>query len=302
MLGYSTTFGSSIGLSATVTHRATRDILEDFDLALYSDPNATAADGAFGHAFPGSPFYIPLSYFGYTTTPNSNYVIGTLPGGERNYTGFELTLTKYRTDNWFGQVSYTHNIAEGNTNSDSNADFQGDWIALDPRAPNAYGDQAGNIRHQFKAYAGYEFDFGLEISGVFNWNSGALYTPAQPVASRYFAPMYDATNDCGEDDPSTPQDDHYAGYYYNGVCDSYLTQQSGSASTPSYYTFDMRFAYEYDLPIGAVELFLDVFNILNNQAANNEMKLLSGSGQYDFGEANGWVAPRRAYLGVRYSF
>ena len=283
MFGYSTTIGSSIGVTASVTHRATRDILEDFDLALYSDPNATAADGAIGHAFPGSPFYIPLSYFGYTSTPNSNYVLGTLPGGERNYTGFELTVTKFRTDNWFGQASYTHNIAEGNTNSDSNADFQGDWIALDPRAPNVYGDQPGNIKHQFKAYAGYEFDFGLEVSGVFNWNSGALYTPAQSISSRYFSPM------------SAP-------YTFWGVTDTYLASKPGTETTPSYYTFDMRFKYEYDLPIGGVELFLDVFNILNNQAATDEMKLLSGSGQYSYQEANNWVSPRRAYLGVRYSF
>jgi hypothetical protein len=284
MLGYSTTFGDSIGFSATVTHRQTRDILEDFDLALYSDPNATPADGAIGHAFPGSPFYIPLSYFGYDAMPNSNYVIGTLPGGERNYTGFELVLTKYKTDNWFGQVSYTHNAAEGNTNSDSNADFQGDWIALDPRAPNVYGDQPGNIEHQFKAYGSYEFDFGLEVSGVFNWNSGALYTPAQLISGRYFAPM----------DPN---------YYYWGVNDSYLSEGFvGSETTPAYYTFDMRFTYTKDLPIGAAEFFLDIFNVLNNQAATDEEKLIAGSGLYAFGEANNWVAPRRAYLGVRYSF
>ncbi|MDP1913552.1 TonB-dependent receptor [Brevundimonas sp.] len=283
MLGYSTTFGSSIGFSATVTHRATRDILEDFDLALYSDPNATAADGAHGYAFPGSPFYIPLSYFGYTSTPNSNYVIGTLPGGERNYTGFELTLTKYKTDNWFGQASYTHNAAEGNSNSDSNADFQGDWVALDPRAPNVYGQQPGNIKHQFKAYGAYDFDFGLQVAGVFNWNSGALYTPSQLIYGRYFAPM------------SAP-------YQYYGVTDSYLSQPPGTETGPSYYTFDMRFKYEHALPFGNAEFFLDIFNVLNNQAATDEQKLVSGSGLYAYQEATNWVAPRRAYVGVRFSF
>lgn len=284
MLGFSTTFGSSIGLTASVTHRETRQILEDFDLGLYSDPTATAADGANGIAFPGSPFYIPLSYFGYSSTPNSNYVIGTLPGAERNYTGFEIALTKYRVDNWFGQVSYTHNKAEGNSNSDSNADFQGDWVALDPRAPNVYGPQPGNIKHQFKAYGAYDFDFGLQVSGVFNWNSGALYTPAQLISGRYFAPMS-------------------AGYTYFGVTDSYLLPGFiGSETTPSYYTFDMRFKYERALPIGNAEFFLDVFNVLNNQAATDEQKLLSGSGLYAYQEATSWVAPRRAYLGVRFSF
>ncbi|WP_339915067.1 TonB-dependent receptor [uncultured Brevundimonas sp.] len=284
MLGYSTTFGSSIGLSASVTHRATRDILEDFDLALYSDPNATAADGADGYAFPGSPFYIPLSYFGYDTTPNSNYVIGTLPGAKRDYTGFEITLTKYKVDNWFGQVSYTHNAAKGNSNSDSNADFQGDWIALDPRAPNLYAKQPGNIEHQFKAYGAYDFDFGLQVAGVFNWNSGALYTPSQVIYGRYFAPM---------DAP----------YEYNGVTDTYLSPGFiGSETTPSYFTLDMRFKYEHQLPIGNAEFFLDVFNILNKQSPTSVQKLLAGDGVYAYQEANDWVAPRRAYLGVRFSF
>src|SRR5690606_13567341 len=220
MLGYSTTFGSDIGFSATVTRRETRDILEDFDLALYSDETCDATCGAGGLAYPGSPFFIPLSYFGYDSMPNSNYVIATMPGGERNYTGFELVLTKYKTDNWFGQVSYTFNKAEGNTNSDSNADFQGDWIALDPRAPNVYGKQPGNIPHQFKAYGSYEFDFGLELAAVFNWNSGALFTPAQVISSRYFAPMAPA-------------------YEYWGVTDTYLLPgYVGSEQTPAYYTFD----------------------------------------------------------------
>jgi hypothetical protein len=285
-IGYATTIGSSIGVSATVNHRRTRDILEDFDLALYSDPTATAADGANGIAFPGSLFYLPLSYFGYSSTPNSNYVIGTLPGGKRNYTGLELVVTKYKTTNWFGQMSYTYNSQKGNTNSDSNADYQGDWIALDPRAPNAYGKTPGNIKHQFKAYGSYDFPFGLQASGVFNWNSGAIYTPAQAVSRRYFAPMSD-------------------GYEFGGVTDTwYLPGGIGSAKAPSYYTFDMRFKYEHEVPGlgGKAEFFLDVFNILNKQSVTDVQKLIAGNGITDLGEGTNWVQPRRAYLGVRYSF
>ena len=290
MLGASKTFGSSIGLSATVTHRRTRDLVEDYDLAIYSDPNG---DGI-GHAYPGTPLYIPYSYFGFDSAPPSNYVLGTLLGGKRDYTGFELTLTKYKTDNWAGQVSYTHNKAEGNTNSDSNADFQGDWLALDPRAPNAWGDQPGNIKHQLKAYGSYDFDFGLQVSGVFNWNSGALYTPAQLVSSRNL-PLMDQTDIDGDGNPD--------GYVWNGVLDTwFLPDLIGSKTGPSYYTIDMRLKYVKDLPIGEAEFFLDVFNVLNKQDPTSEMGLVDGNGIYGFGQANAWVAPRRAYLGVRFSF
>ncbi|CAN5347638.1 hypothetical protein BH09PSE1_BH09PSE1_18450 [soil metagenome] len=288
LIGAETTIGSSIGVRATITRRETRDILEDFDLALYSDPTLTAPGGANpapdGYAYPGSFFYLPYSYFGYSSAPNANYVIGTLPGGERNYTGFELVVTKYKTDHWQGQASYTYNAAEGNSNSDSNADFQGDWVALDPRAPNVYGDQPGNIKHQFKAYGSYDFDFGLQASAVFNWNSGALYTPAQLISGRYFAPMGPFTT-------------------VGGVRDTYLLPGFvGSETTPSYYTFDARLKYVKDLPIGEAEFFLDIFNVLNRQVATDEVKLLAGSGQFLYGQANAWVAPRRAYLGVRFSF
>ena len=285
MIGGSTTIGASIGVSASLTRRVTKDIFEDYDLGIYSDPTCTVATCAsIGHASPGTFFYLPYSYFGFSSKPNANYVLGTLAGGKREYTGFELTITKYKTGNWQGQASYTRNWASGNSNSDGNADFQGDWIAIDPRAPNMWGPQAGNIEHQFKAYGSYDFDFGLQVSGVFNWNSGALFTPADPVIGRYFAP---------QDEP----------YLYGGVIESYTTKgKIGSEKNPSYYTLDTRLKYERDLPYGKVELFLDAFNILNKQSPTGVQKLIAGDGVYAFKQPNAWVAPRRFYLGVRYSF
>lgn len=281
MIGGSTTFGSSIGLSVSLTKRVTKDILEDYDLALYSDPNGDTSDG---HADANSSLYLPLSYFGYDSWPVSNYVIATLAGGKREYTGLEVTLTKFKTDNWQGQLSYTWNDAKGNTNSDSNADYQGDWLAIDPRAPNMWGPQAGNIEHQFKAYGSYDFDFGLQVSGVFNWNSGSLYTPADVVSSRYLPPM------------SAP-------YEWGGVTDTWvLPGFVGSEKNPSYYTFDARLKYVKDLSIGKAEFFLDIFNVFDKQSTTGVVANRAGSGQYNFQDANSWVAPRRAYLGVRYSF
>src|SRR3546814_3453081 len=122
-------------------------------------------------------------------------------------------------------VSYTHNSAKGNTNSDSNADFQGDWIALDPRAPNQYGPQPGNIKHQFKALGAYYWDFGLEASVLFNWNSGVLYSRTNLISGRHLPVM---------DDP----------YEYGGVFDSWIQEGAvGSETAPAYYTLDVRLKY-----------------------------------------------------------
>ena len=56
------------------------------------------------------------------------------------------------------------------------------------------------------------------------------------------------------------------------------------------------------MPVGELEVFLDVFNILDKQSPIAEMDLEGGNAVYQFGDATQWVAPRRAYLGVRYSF
>lgn len=285
MLGWATSIGRDYTVSLTYTKRKTRDILEDYDLALYSDPTLTTATAHEGYAAPGSAYYLPYSYFGYTSAPNSNYVIGTLAGGKRDYQGIEVSLTKAKRDNWSGAASYTYNEAKGNTNSDSNADFQGDWVALDPRAPNAYGPQPGNIKHQVKAYGTYFFNNGLELSGVFNWNSGSLYSRTQSISRRYL-PMMDAP------------------YVNGGVLDTWITPGSvGSQTAPSYYTFDMRLKYVYKLTGSQkVELFVDLFNVLDKQSPTAVMPLVAGNGAYKFGEATEWVEPRRLYLGARYSF
>lgn len=284
MLGWATSLGRDYTVSVAYTKRKTKDILEDYDLALYSDPSLTVETAPEGYAAPGSKYYLPYSYYGYSSAPNSNYVIATLAGGKRDYQGVEVSLTKQKRDNWQGAASYTWNEAKGNTNSDSNADFQGDWLALDPRAPNAYGPQPGNIKHQVKGYGTYFFNNGLELSGVFNWNSGVLYSRTQLISGRNL-PVMDAA------------------YVDGGVTDTWITAGSiGSQTAPAYYTLDMRLKYAMKLGAHKVELFLDVFNVLDKQSPISEMQLVAGSGAYKFGEANDWVEPRRLYVGARYSF
>lgn len=289
MLGYATNLGRDYTISASYTKRKTRNILEDYDLTLYSDPTLTVATAPEGYAAPGSAYYLPYSYFGYSSKPNSNYVLGTLAGGKRDYQGVELSLTKAKRDNWSGAASYTWNQAKGNSNSDSNADFQGDWVALDPRAPNAYGPQPGNIKHQVKAYGTYFFtngiSNGLELSGVLNWNSGVLYSRTFLNSGRNLPEMG-------------------APYLNGGVTDTFILPGSvGSQEGPAYYTFDMRLKYTYKMAGSQkIEFFLDLFNVLDKQSPTSEQSLVAGNGVYAFGQANAWVEPRRLYVGARYSF
>src|SRR3546814_7088839 len=94
-----------MNLSVIYTKRETKDIFEDYDLGLYSNPNG---DTEGGQADENSDFYLPYSYFGYDSAPPFNYVIGTLKGGERKYQGLQVTLQKQKSNNWQGMRSEEH--------------------------------------------------------------------------------------------------------------------------------------------------------------------------------------------------
>jgi hypothetical protein len=275
LIGYSTNLTEDTNISVTYTKRDTKDIMEDYDLSIYSEDGYLA----------GTDFELPYSYFGYTENPGSNYVIGTLAGGKRVYQGIEVTFKKLRTENWSLLSSYTYNDAEGNSNSDGNADFQGDWEILDPRAPNMYGKQPGNVEHQFKILGTYYFDNGFEAGAIYNWNSGTRYSKAQSISGRYLPLQVDTA------------------YEFGGYTTEWVdTGSVGVAETPSYGTLDVRVKYVHDFGGYQTEFFLDIFNVLDDQAITEEEQLAAGSGTYAFGDAKDWVEPRRFYLGAKVLF
>jgi hypothetical protein len=52
----------------------------------------------------------------------------------------------------------------------------------------------------------------------------------------------------------------------------------------------------------AVEVFVDVFNVLDNQDSVRNQDLVAGQGGTAFGQPLQWVQPRRAFLGARLRF
>jgi hypothetical protein len=276
LVGYSKNLTEDTNISVTYTNRKTRDILEDYDLGVYAE----------GGQLDGTSLALPLSYFGYTENPGSNYVLATLEGGKRDYQGVEVTFSKLRSDNWTMRASYTYNDAQGNTNSDGNADLQGDFYYLDPRAPNMYDDQPGNIEHSARVFGTYYFDNGLEIGAVYNWNSGTLYNKATNVYGRYL-PLRETES-----------------YDFGGYDGLWIAPNNiASEKTPAYGTLDMRVKYNYEFGDGyEAEFFFDIFNVLDDQAVLEEEQFVAGSGSFSFGEGKDWVEPRRFYLGAKLVF
>lgn len=279
LVGYAKTLAPNITASVTYTKRYSKNILEDYDLHLYSDDGPGTLKGM------GSDLHIPITYFGYDSIPNSNYVIATLKGGKREYNGVELALRKLKSNHWQGLLSYTYNDMKGNTMSDGNADYQGDVVWLDPRAPNVWSTSPGSIKHLFKAAGSYFFNNGLEFGAVWNWNSGLAYSKTFDAGGRHL-PNRIAT-----------------AYSYAGVSSRWVEEGAiGGYEAPSVGTLDLRVKYTHKLGFGQMEAFLDVFNVLNDQGAYLVQDLAAGDGAYAFGEGTNWTAPRRYYLGVRFSF
>ncbi len=277
-LGYEIDLGRNMSAEITYSHRATRDILEDYDHHLYSTdyPGSTTAPDT---------LFLPPSYFGYTTFPSANFFIATLEGGKRDYNGVELVLRKRYSDHWQGLVSYTFNDAKGNTNSDSNADFQGDVLWLDPRAPNQFGRQPGSIKHLFKMGGSYDFDFGLQFGFGYRWNSGT-------IASKTFRAS-------GRNLPLRVP----VAYEFGGALQRWLAEDAvGSLTNPSWGTVDVRVQYVLNVQQARVEAFVDIFNLTNNQKATRLEDLVAGSGGIAFQEGIRFLDPRRFFIGFRVGF
>jgi hypothetical protein len=282
LLTYQRDLGNNMAAELNVFHRETEDIIEDYDLCLYAgecytgDPNA-----------PGALFLGP-QYFGYSEIPTGiNFFIATLEGGKRELDGAELVLRKRLSNNWQGIFSYTYSDATGNTNSDSNADFAGDVLFLDPRAPNIDGKQPGSIEHLLKLQGSYHFDFGLVLGGTYRWNSGAYQNRTFLAFNRHL-PVG------GGDFVFNGAVDEFAGWAQPGAV--------GGVENPSYGVLDLSASYNRDFgPVGT-EFFLTVFNATDDQDAVRTQDLAAGEGGVAFGEPVDWIDPRSITIGVRLSF
>ncbi len=283
--GYQADLGRNMSFETTYSNRRTRDVLEDYDLTVYAE----ATDGT--NTYPGNinadgSLWLGLDYFGYTQNPGSNFVIATLEGGKRDYHGVDLIFRKRYSDNWQALVSYTYNRAFGNTNSDSNADFQGDVLYLDPRAPNAYARQPGNIPHIFKFTGSYMTGIGVELGTNYRWFAGSY-------ASK-------TALDTGRNLPVQVAD----AYAFNGATEKWIADGAvGSLVNPSWGQLDFRVQYKHRMMGLGTEFFVDIFNVLDGQDSIRNQDLVAGTGTVAFGAPLRYQEPpRRFFLGARLSF
>ncbi|MGE0448269.1 MAG: carboxypeptidase regulatory-like domain-containing protein [Vicinamibacterales bacterium] len=285
-LQYERDLGRNMSASVTYYNRHTRDIFEDINLPSYADPaRYVGFDGAGDVNAPNSLF-LGYDYFGFdpNNPPSAGFVLGTLKGGKRDFNGLELVFRKRYSNNWQGLFSYNYLDAKGNAVSDGNADFAGDQYFFDPRAPNMFGTLPGTVHHLVKAAGSYTLKWGIELGGAYRWNSGTIVNRTFLVQGRRLPVL-------------GPQ------YTFGGVRVPWVDPSSvGAVQNPSWGQFDLRLQHVHRFQRITTELFLDVFNVFDNQGATRFEDLAAGSGATPFGGAIAWLNPRRAFVGVRARF
>jgi len=265
--------GKGLFMATQAYMRQDRKIIEDYDL--YTYVQGYVNDPVWGD--------LALNYedFGYPPSGppgQANYFLTNLIGGKRDVWGIDFEISK-RFKNGSNLVAqYSYKKAEGNSQSDGNADLQGDFIELDPRNPWMMGPTPGTIPHKIKIYGTYRLPFGLDIGGLFYWSTGWVYTE-----SYVFMPgRYDI--------------------YYNWPLGNNQYVKTGQQRTPSYYQIDLKFNYKLKLTQQIIlDLFLDVYNVTNNQAPF-DVQYGRNSPNWRYQEITELLLPMRFYLGARIRF
>jgi hypothetical protein len=282
-VGYEIDLGRNMSVEALYTKRWTRNLLEDYDPSLYAtaypgpvdDPNSLA---------------LPFTHFGFPESglPGvANFFIATLEGAKRDYQGVDLVFRRRFVDNWQVLAWYSYNDSKGNSNSDSTFDFQGDDLVFDPRAPNMYGRMNGSIKHIAQFAGSYRFPFGLELGPRLRWNSGTYASLGQLASARNLPAQVELAE----------------AFSFAGITNQWVAPGAiGALVNPGAFLADMRFKYIRKLSNATGEVFVDVFNVFDNQRPVRNQDLVAGQGGITFGQGLTFNDPRRFFVGARLSF
>lgn len=295
-LQYKQDLGRNMMFELNLIDRETSGIAEDYGSLYYNIDDWIAAGGD-----PTVPdtFFLGPQFFGFNSLgdipTNLNFLIGSLPDAAfRDWQGVELIFRKRFSDNWQLLASYNYAEADGNSNSDSNFDGAGDVPFLDPRAPNRTGTQPGLVEQLFKLHGSYRWDNGIQVGAGYRWNSGVNLNRNEGQAFSRSLP----------DRVTTPFPSNGFPGNTDAFTDLWIAADAlGFIDDDSYGLLDIRGSYIWAIGDRAeLDFFVDVFNVLDDQAIIRRQDLVAGGAGFDFLEGMQFVEPRRYNLGARIRF
>jgi len=173
-----------------------------------------------------------------------------LNSGEAKAHGLEIMIrkdTRENQDGLFGWISYTFTRSQVKTGLPTTVGYAG--VASNP-VGDVYGDKWMTSdfeqSHNFKLTSGYKLG-NHTWSGRLQYYSGFAYTP-------YVGGVYDTNYQT-----LTGKDRYYP-----------VTGERNSKKFPSNYTLDLRYAKTSDHSWGHLSWYVEVINVLNKKAKNNQ--------------------------------
>jgi len=272
-VGFEKEIAQDLAAIVTFGYRKGDNLQESIDVGIpftaYSPVTVTdpGPNGVVGNADDGGPFTV------YNLDPafrgRNQRVLTNPPDNESTYKGIELTLQKRYSNNWQALASYTYNDTEAYGNSSGGEAFVANGVFDNPNnLINAKGKGTWDRPHQFKLLGSYLAKYGIRISGVMRYQSGAPFGRTFTVAG------------------------------LNQGTITVLAETVGTQRLPNVITGDISVGKSFNLPKGRFEASFDLFNIANANTVTSQR--VNSAANYA-GVLN-FLSPRVFRLGIRYSF
>ena len=284
---YEVDLGHNMSASATYYNRQTRDIFEDFDPALYTEPSAYPGD-----INDPNTLFLGWDYFGWTATnhPAANFFLGTLPGQRAELQRARAGVPQAVRGPLAGAGVLQLPRRDRQRDLGRQRRLRGRRALARSAGAQHQGTVAGTIHSLFKAGGSYTTQWDLELGAGYRWNSGTIVNT----------------------DASSPR---------TVVCRSRVRRRSRTRERPTSglptaplarcrtrrgASWICAFSTSSRSATLTAEVFMDLFNVTNNQGAIRLQDLAAGSGTTKYLDEFVWLrpaerVPRRAdpFLGAR---
>ncbi|MGH8072936.1 MAG: TonB-dependent receptor [Lysobacter sp.] len=220
------------------------------------------------------------------------------PALKRMYQGIDFFLERPFDGNWYGRVDYTLSRNYGNAEGQLKSDIgQGDvsqtqdWDHPE-LMDNSNGYLPNDRRHYVKAYGYYQ------LTPEWRFSAAATFQSGRPKNCMGYYPQTPENEDFNENYA-------YGGPYYF-YCNGEPTPRGSQGRLGWTNKFDLGVAYAPDFADNALVFSIDVFNVFDEQEAQNQIEYGENGGPgvaySSTGRVVSYSTPRNVRFALRYDF
>jgi hypothetical protein len=268
-------FDGPWSVSATWVYRKQKDILVRKDMAtVLAGPNANGVWQTESAWYTNHGVDYDLTWWNSNVDPSNpngtNWLVTNEPTAKRNYVAGTLVIDRKWMDDWSLNASFTRARRYGNMGA---ADGYDSWAPYESPnyQVNAYGLLPGYNDYEGKIRGSIKLPWDMKLSMNFTYLSGQRFTPYA----------------------RTPRNDQGERSYV-------FVETRGKEKYPSEHLLDMRLSKDIKIAKTNLEIFGQVFNVLNSGTTLSYASERINSSSY--GIPSSVEQGRRLQLGARFSF